>query len=144
MSVVTNHACIWSLLDWQGLQPPSPRGGRGCLRGLVGATKLPRFLRLLKPAITDPFGNNLLLKGSRYRVVLLLRIIAAMSGLRGFKSVTRTNFFCPPVRPRRGRKKNIFVQKFQPLKKNPNPYISQHNSETNLHNYQAQVQVQDR
>ena len=101
--VVTSQACIWSRFEGQGLQPPSPRGGRGCLRGRVRATIEPRFLLLLKPAITVPSGNSLLLRGSRYRVALLLLMMAAISGFRGSHSVTRTNFFCPVLRPRRGR-----------------------------------------
>ena len=62
---------------------PGPGRGRGCLQGRVGDTSEPRFLLLLKPAITVPSGNSLLLRGSRYRVALLLLMMAAISGFRG-------------------------------------------------------------
>ena len=70
---LTKFWWIWQMFDPHGPHPLSPTGTGGvlgCLRGFVGQIISPKFLLLLKPAITEPSGNNLLFKGSLYRVSL--------------------------------------------------------------------------
>ena len=67
-------------------------GGLACLCGFVGHIISPKFLLLLKPAITEPSGNNLLFKGSLYRVSLFPLNIYEIFGCLVYQSDTRTNF----------------------------------------------------
>ena len=123
----------WSLLDWQGLSPRFCRSHQTSEipssietsdhRSIREQSSIKRVTVQSSP-ITPDYRSNVRIAGIQIRNEDEFLLSSSPASTRP--------------------KKKHFCAKIPTFEKNPNPYISQHNSETNLHNCQAQVQVHDR